>query len=54
MTIAGGERGVSLVTVTRETPSGTRSTATAVTPFRLVSSLVTALTQCPQLMPVTL
>ncbi len=43
-----------LVIVTRETPLGTRSTFTADTPPRVLNSVVTAFTQCSQVMPVTL
>jgi hypothetical protein len=47
------DSGQSLATVTRELPSATRLTLTAETPSRLPSSVVTASTQCSQLIPVT-
>ena len=43
----------SLDTVTVERPSGTRSIDTSVTPGSPDSSLVTAPTQCPHVIPVT-
>jgi hypothetical protein len=52
MTASSGS-GLSLATVTFELPPGTRPTATVETPPRLRISLVTAFTQCSQLIPVT-
>ena len=50
---ASSASGLSLATMTRELPPDTRSTVTAETPPRPLSSLVTAFTQCSQLIPVT-